>query len=67
MTELVPGTTSMSKAPYRMAPAKLAELKMHPQELLDKGLILPSVSPSSSAICEEERWKPKAVYRLPGA
>jgi len=27
MIELVPGTTPISKAPYRMAPAELAELK----------------------------------------
>ena len=45
MIELVPGTTPISKAPYRMAPAELAELKIQPQELLDKGLIQPSASP----------------------
>jgi len=43
--ELVPGTTPIFKAPYRMAPAELAELKNQLQELLDKGLIQPSVSP----------------------
>ena len=43
--ELVPGTTPISKAPYRMAPAELMELKTQLQELLDKGLIQPSVSP----------------------
>jgi len=35
----------MSKAPYRMAPAELVELKTQLQELLDKGLIQPRVSP----------------------
>ena len=45
MIELVFGTTPISKAPYRMALAKLAELKTQLQELLDKGLIQPSVSP----------------------
>ena len=35
----------ISKAPYRMAPAELVELKKQLQELLDKGLIQPSVSP----------------------
>jgi len=51
--ELVPGTAPISKAPYRMAPAKLAELKKQLQELLDKGLIQPSVSPlgSASLVC----------------
>ena len=43
--ELVPGTAPISKAPYRMAPAELTELKTQLQELLDKGLIQPSVSP----------------------
>ena len=43
--ELQPGTTPISIAPYRMAPAKLRELKAQLQELLDKGFIRPSVSP----------------------
>ena len=43
--ELVPGTTPISKAPYLMAPAELAELKKQLQEPLDKGLIQPSMSP----------------------
>ena len=43
--ELLPGTTPISKAPYRMAPTELIELKKQLQELLDKGLIQPSVSP----------------------
>jgi len=36
--ELMPGTTPISKAPYRMAPTKLVELKNQLQELLDKDL-----------------------------
>ena len=43
--ELAPGTESVSKAPYRMAPAELKELKIHLQELLDLGFIRPSFSP----------------------
>jgi len=43
--ELVPGTTPISKTPYRMAPAKLVKLKKQLQELLYKGLIQPSVFP----------------------
>jgi hypothetical protein len=43
--ELQPGTTPISKRPYRMPPAKLAELKKQLQELLDKGFIRPSTSP----------------------
>ncbi|KAA0054088.1 ty3-gypsy retrotransposon protein [Cucumis melo var. makuwa] len=43
--ELEPGTASISRAPYRMAPTELKELKVQFQELLDKGFIWPSVSP----------------------
>ena len=43
--EIVPGTVPMSKAPYRMAPTELKELKSQLQELLDKRFIRPSVSP----------------------
>ena len=43
--ELMPGTIPISKAPYRMAPAELAELKSQLQEMLGKGFIRPSVSP----------------------
>ncbi|XP_073272086.1 uncharacterized protein [Primulina huaijiensis] len=42
---LVPGAAPISKAPYRMAPAELKELKEQLQELLDKKQIRPSVSP----------------------
>ncbi|CAN6447714.1 unnamed protein product [Victoria cruziana] len=42
---LVPGVQPISKAPYRMAPAELAELKKQIQELMDKWFIQPSMSP----------------------
>ena len=43
--DLLPGSNPISKAPYRMAPVELKELKAQLQELLDKGFIRPSVSP----------------------
>jgi hypothetical protein len=43
--ELQPGTTPISKRPYWMPPADLAELKKQLQELLDKGFIRPTTSP----------------------
>jgi hypothetical protein len=43
--ELVPGTTPISRRPYRMPPNELAELNIQLQELLKKGLIQPSASP----------------------
>jgi hypothetical protein len=46
--ERQPGTTPISKRPYRMPPKELAELKIQLQELLDKGYIRPSSSPWGS-------------------
>ena len=43
--EIVPGASLMSRAPYRMAPTELKELKSKLQELMDKGFIGPNVSP----------------------
>ncbi|RVX04229.1 Retrovirus-related Pol polyprotein from transposon 17.6 [Vitis vinifera] len=43
--DLAPKTAPISKAPYRMTPMELKELKIQFQELLDKGFIRPSVSP----------------------
>ncbi|GJQ99316.1 putative reverse transcriptase domain-containing protein [Tanacetum coccineum] len=43
--ELIPGAEPISKAPYRMAPVELKELKEQLQEMLDNGFIRPSVSP----------------------
>ncbi|WVZ52335.1 hypothetical protein U9M48_003407 [Paspalum notatum var. saurae] len=43
--DLVPGTSPVSKRPYRMAPDELKELKTQLQEQLDKGFIRPSSSP----------------------
>ena len=43
--EIVPGTAPVSKAPYKMAPVELKELKVQLQELVDKWFVRPSVSP----------------------
>jgi hypothetical protein len=47
---LQPNTQPPSKAPYRLAPPELAELKKQLQELLDLGFIRPSVSPFGAPI-----------------
>ena len=44
-TEVVQRMNNISRAPYRMAPIELKELKPQLQELLDKGFVRPSVSP----------------------
>ncbi|KAK1431931.1 hypothetical protein QVD17_08737 [Tagetes erecta] len=43
--DLIPGAEPISKAPYRMAPLELKELKEQLQELMELGFIRPSVSP----------------------
>jgi hypothetical protein len=43
--ELQPGTTPISRRPYKMTLKELAELKVQLNELLDKGYIRPSSSP----------------------
>lgn len=42
---LIPGTEPIHKAPYRMAPVELQELKRQLKDLEEKGFIRPSVSP----------------------
>ena len=48
--EIIPGTVLVSRAPYRMAPVELKELKVQLQELLDKGFVRPIVSPWSAPV-----------------
>jgi hypothetical protein len=43
--ELQPGTTPISRCPYKMTPKELAELKVQLNELMGKGFIRPSSSP----------------------
>ena len=43
--EILPRTTPTFRAPYSMTPTELKKLKIQLQELLDKGIIRPSVSP----------------------
>jgi hypothetical protein len=44
-SELQPGTTPIAKAPYKMLPVEMKELKIQLQRLLDKGYICPSTLP----------------------
>lgn len=43
--ELVPGAKPPARAPYRMAPSELAELRKQLDELLESGFIRPSKAP----------------------
>ena len=62
--DLEPGTAPISKAPYRMAPAELRELKEQLKELLDKGFIRPSVSSWGSPILFVKKKDESLVDRL---
>ena len=42
--DILPGTSPISKAPYRMAPTELAILKEQLKDYEDKGLTWPSTS-----------------------
>ena len=42
---MAPGTEPISKAPYRMSPLELKELKVHMEELVSNGFVRPSTSP----------------------
>jgi hypothetical protein len=53
--DLIPGTQPIHKAPYRMAPAELKEIKKQLQELLDRGFIRPSVSRGEHQYCLSRR------------
>jgi hypothetical protein len=43
--DLQTGTAPIAKAPYKMSPVEMKELKIQLQGLVDKGYILPSTSP----------------------
>ncbi|XP_074342558.1 uncharacterized protein LOC141680155 [Apium graveolens] len=48
--DLVPGTEPVSKAPCRMGHVEMKELETKLQELLDKGVIRPGVSPCGAPV-----------------
>jgi hypothetical protein len=54
--ELQPGTAPIAKAPYKMSPVEMKELKIQLQGLLDKGYIRLSTSPwGCSALFVEKK------------
>jgi hypothetical protein len=61
--DLVPTAEPVSRTPFRMALAKLKELKKQLQELLVQGIIRPNVSPwCPGVVSEDEGRDPKDVY-----
>ena len=62
--ELVPGSTPPSQYPRRLNPAELRELKIQLDDLLQKGLIRPSVSPFGAPIVFVDKKGPDARKRM---
>jgi hypothetical protein len=56
--ELQPGTTPISKRPYRMPPKELVELKKPTPRALRQGLYSPELFSLwlSRSLCQKERW-----------
>ena len=48
--ELAPGTEPISRAPYRMAPAELKEIKDQMEEMVNKGFVRQITSPWGAPI-----------------
>ncbi|GJY99294.1 putative reverse transcriptase domain-containing protein [Tanacetum coccineum] len=48
--ELMPGDAPVARTPYRLAPSKMKELADQLQELLEKGIIRPSLSPWGASV-----------------
>jgi len=53
--DLMPGTQPIQKAPYRMGPFELKELKIQLKDLVDQGFIRPNVSPWGEPIFSSRR------------
>jgi hypothetical protein len=65
--DLKPGTQPIERVPYRMSTLKLQELKMQLKELLDLGLIRPSVSSWGAPVIfirkKDGSWRISIDYR----
>ncbi|XP_077223986.1 uncharacterized protein LOC143858257 [Tasmannia lanceolata] len=62
--DLAPGTMPISKAPYRMAPLEMKELKSQLEELLEKGFVRPSVSPWGAPVLFVKKKDGTVVFAL---
>ncbi|XP_076934421.1 uncharacterized protein LOC143600685 [Bidens hawaiensis] len=63
--DLMPGTAPTAKAPYRLAPTEMKELKKQLDKLLEKGFIRQSkANVVADAISRKELEKPKRVRTL---
>jgi hypothetical protein len=65
--DLKPGTEPIERTPYRMSTPELQELKMQLKELMDLGLIRPSVSPWGALVIsirkKDGSWRLCIDYR----
>jgi hypothetical protein len=61
--ELIPRESLPNKEAYRLTPRENEEVKNQVQELLDKGLVIESLSPCAG-VESKEGWRMENVYRL---
>ena len=62
--DLIPVTEPISIPPYKMAPAKLRELKAQLEELLSKGFTRPSISPWGAPVLFVKKKRKNGSLRL---
>jgi hypothetical protein len=62
--DLKPGIEPIARTPYRMSTPELQELRMQLKELLDLGLIHPSVSPWGAPVVFLERRTDRGGFAL---
>jgi hypothetical protein len=62
--EIQPGTTSIGRAPYKMSPVQMKELKIQRQGLLDKGYIRPRTSPWGCSVLFLEKKDKELHFRV---
>ncbi|XP_071727623.1 uncharacterized protein [Rutidosis leptorrhynchoides] len=60
--ELMPRSTPVAKAPYRLAPSEIRDMMMQIRDLLDRGFIRPSSSPWGAPVRVAESDIPKTAF-----
>ncbi len=64
--DLLPGSQPPKGRVFPLSQPEAEAMKSYIEEELAKGFIRPSTSPASAGFfCQEERWRPSSLYRLP--
>ncbi|MFS8014882.1 putative transcription factor interactor and regulator CCHC(Zn) family [Helianthus anomalus] len=60
--DIIPGAAPVARAPYRLAPTKMKELRTQLDDLLAKGFIRPSSSPWGAPISLSRKRMDRCIY-----